>query len=74
MTLRKRVLVSSVSGAALLCLGAPAFAADAAGTTAQPATVGELVVVGIRQSLQQSIEQKRAASGTSPNHCNACRA
>src|SRR4051794_29859345 len=66
MAFRKRSLVCTVSGVALLCLAAPSFAvaADAAADAAAPESsgqVGEVVVVGIRQSLEQSIEAKRAA-------------
>src|SRR3990167_1831708 len=49
---RKSLLIASVS-AAVLRLAAPAFAQDA--------TVDEVVVTGIRASLQQSLETKRKA-------------
>jgi len=49
---RKSLLIASVS-AAVIGLAAPAFAQDA--------TVDEVVVTGIRASLQQSLETKRNA-------------
>ena len=54
MTLRRRILVSSVSAVAVLCVAAPVFAAEAADNT-----VGEVVVTGIRDSLEKAIEIKR---------------
>ena len=57
MAFRKGVLAGSVSGAALLCLVAPSLAAAAAPS----ASSSEVVVVGIRQSLQQSLQDKRTA-------------
>ncbi|HEX3367916.1 TonB-dependent receptor [Phenylobacterium sp.] len=55
MNVRRRILVGSVSAVALVCAaGGPAFAADS------PAVVGEVVVTGIRESLQKAIELKRA--------------
>ena len=54
MDLRRRILVGSVSVAALACVGAgPALAADA------PNAVSEVVVTGIRESLERAIEIKR---------------
>lgn len=65
MELRRRILICSVSAAALACAGAaPAFAAAA---TDPGATVDELVVTGIRESLQRAIEVKRDAV----NHVDA---
>ena len=55
MTLHKRILIGSVSGMAIIASAAPVFAAD-------PSTqVQEVVVTGIRQSLQKAIEVKRKA-------------
>ncbi len=59
MALRRRVLIGTVSAAALLGMSVPALAADAAPKAGSD--VGEVVVVGIRQSLEQSIESKRSA-------------
>jgi iron complex outermembrane receptor protein len=57
MDIRRRILAGSVSAVALaLGAAAPAMAADA-----PPATVGEVVVTGIRESLQRAIELKRAS-------------
>jgi iron complex outermembrane receptor protein len=53
MSLRRTLLVTSASGLALACGALPAFAAD--GST----TVGEIIIPGIRQSLQKAIEVKR---------------
>ena len=62
MDVRRRILVGSVSAATLVMVGAaPAMAADAA-----PA-VSELVVTGMRESLEKAIEIKRA----SDNHVEA---
>ena len=52
MNLRRRILVASVSAVALAGFAAPALAAD-------PNTVGEVVVTGMRESLQKAIELKR---------------
>jgi iron complex outermembrane receptor protein len=61
MDVRRRILVGSVSVATLVMVGAaPAMAADA------PA-VSELVVTGMRESLEKAIEIKRA----SDNHVEA---
>ena len=57
MKVRKAALACSASAIALLVAAAPAFAAD----TKDSKTVEEVVVVGIRASLQQSIETKRNA-------------
>ena len=55
MDIRRRILAGSVSAVALaLGAAAPAMAADA-----PPATVGEVVVTGIRESLERAIELKR---------------
>ncbi|MDB5416912.1 MAG: TonB-dependent receptor [Phenylobacterium sp.] len=54
MNLRRRILVASVSAAALACVGAgPALAAEG------PNAVSEVVVTGIRESLERAIEIKR---------------
>jgi iron complex outermembrane receptor protein len=61
MDVRRRILIGSVSAATLVMVGAaPAMAADA------PA-VSELVVTGMRESLEKAIEIKRA----SDNHVEA---
>jgi iron complex outermembrane receptor protein len=52
MDFRKRILIGTVSAAAVACASAPAFAADGS-------TVSEIVVTGIRESLQRAIEIKR---------------
>src|SRR6266550_4571433 len=58
MDIRRRILAGSVSAAALvLGAAAPAMAADAPA----PPTVGEVVVTGIRESLQRAIEIKRSS-------------
>ena len=55
MDLRKRILIGTVSAAAMACAAASsAMAADA-----PAATVDEVVVTGIRESLQRAIEIKR---------------
>ena len=51
MNLRRHILVGTVSAVALAGLAAPALAADA--------SVSEVVVTGVRQSLQKAIEIKR---------------
>ena len=54
MDLRRRILFGAVSAAALACAGAgPAMAAEA------PNSVEEVVVTGIRESLEKAIEIKR---------------
>jgi iron complex outermembrane receptor protein len=56
MDLRRRILIGTASAAALVCAGAgPALAAE------EPNAVSEVIVTGIRASLQQSIETKRNA-------------
>ena len=56
MNVRRRILTGSVSAVALvLGAAAPAMAADAS------ATVGEVVVTGIRESLEKAIEIKRTS-------------
>ncbi len=56
MNLRKRILVGTVSGFALACgVVAPAMAADAS------TTVGEVVVTGIRESLEKAISIKKSS-------------
>src|SRR5881398_2870838 len=56
MVVRRRILVGSASAVALACVAAtPALAADA------PPAVSEVVVTGIRESLQRAIELKRAS-------------
>ncbi|HEY1753032.1 MAG TPA: TonB-dependent receptor [Caulobacteraceae bacterium] len=60
MTFRKRFLVGSVSLAALAA-AAPALAAtDTASDTSSANTVGEVVVTGIKESLQRAIVIKKA--------------
>ena len=54
MNLRRRILVASVSAVALGSFAAPALAADTS-------TVGEVVVTGMRESLQKAIEIKRSS-------------
>src|SRR5258708_15548460 len=57
MDIRRRTLAVAVSAVALVFgAAAPAMAADA-----PPATVGEVVVTGIRESLQRAIELKRSS-------------
>jgi iron complex outermembrane receptor protein len=56
MNVRRRILIGSVSAVALVCgASTPALAADS------PATVGEVVVTGIRESLEKAIALKRAS-------------
>lgn len=62
MTFRKRLLVSSTSIAAILGLAAPALADTATSTatdTSSASAVGEVVVTGIKESLQRAITIKR---------------
>jgi iron complex outermembrane receptor protein len=64
MTFRTRLLVGSSSLAALALAAAPAFADTATDTststsTSAGSTVEEVVVTGIRESLQRAIEIKR---------------
>ncbi len=58
MDVRKRILISSVSTVAFLLTTAPALAAEAAKADD---SVSEVVVTGIRESLQRAIEIKRDA-------------
>ena len=51
----KHMLVASASGAAILCAAAPALADTATATT----TAQEVVVTGIKESLQRAIQIKR---------------
>jgi iron complex outermembrane receptor protein len=51
MAIRRNVLIGSVSGLAILCAAAPALAAGTDGE--------EVVVTGIRQSLEKAIQVKR---------------
>jgi len=57
MTLHKRILIGSVSGMAMATAvaAAPVFAAD------PPTQVQEVVVTGIRQSLEKAIQVKRTS-------------
>jgi iron complex outermembrane receptor protein len=59
MNIRRRVLVGSASALVVAFAAAPVLAADATDTTDSSSTVGELVVTGIRGSLQKAIELKR---------------
>jgi iron complex outermembrane receptor protein len=59
MAFRKRDLIGSVSGIAMLIGAAPAFAADA--PPSSTTQVGEVTVTGIRQSLEKAIAIKRAS-------------
>lgn len=62
MTFRTRLMLGASSIAALACAAAPALADTATTTDASSAsTVSELVVTGIRESLQRAIEIKRAS-------------
>ncbi len=54
MNVRRRVLIGSASAVAIICAAAPAFAAAASG-----GAVDEIVVTGIRESLQKAIEVKK---------------
>jgi len=56
MNIRSRLLAGSASFLVLASAAAPALAADATDSTS---TVGELVVTGIRASLQKAIELKK---------------
>jgi len=53
MNLRRRILVASASAVALAGFAAPALAAD------DSSNVSEVVVTGVRESLQKAIELKR---------------
>src|SRR5277367_3414492 len=58
MALRKPILLGSTSIAAILCATAPALADTATSTTGGTA-VSEIVVTGIKESLQRAITIKR---------------
>jgi len=53
MTLNKKILIGTVSGMAIISAAAPVFAADSA------TQVQEVVVTGLRQSLEKAIAIKR---------------
>ncbi len=55
MTMNKKILIGTVSGIAMVTAAAPVFAADSA------TQVQEVVVTGIRQSLEKAISVKRNA-------------
>ncbi|HEX7760218.1 MAG TPA: TonB-dependent receptor [Caulobacteraceae bacterium] len=57
MNVRKRILICSVSAVAMAGFAAPAFAAEAAATADD--SVREVVVTGIRESLERAIEIKK---------------
>ena len=59
MTLHKPILLGSTSIAAILCAAAPALADTATSTDAGANTVSEIVVTGIKESLQRAITIKR---------------
>jgi iron complex outermembrane receptor protein len=59
MTLRKPILLGSTSIAAILCAAAPAMADTATSTDTGANAVSEIVVTGIRESLQRAITIKR---------------
>ena len=59
MNLRKPILLGSTSIAAILCAAAPAMADTATSTDTGANPVSELVVTGIRESLQRAITIKR---------------
>ncbi|HEY2659496.1 MAG TPA: TonB-dependent receptor [Caulobacteraceae bacterium] len=56
MNVRRRVLIGSASAVAIICAAAPTFAAEAA---SNGAAVDEIVVTGIRESLQKAIQVKK---------------
>lgn len=61
-TMRRRVLACSVSAGAIIAAGVPTMAlAAAASPTSSDATVSEVVVTGIKQSLQKAIQVKKLA-------------
>ncbi|HXQ14722.1 MAG TPA: TonB-dependent receptor [Caulobacteraceae bacterium] len=60
MTLRKPILLGSTSIAAVLCATAPALADTATSTDTGGNAVSEIIVTGIKESLQRAIEIKRA--------------
>jgi iron complex outermembrane receptor protein len=55
MALMRKMLIGTASGIALICAASPVWAADAPAST----DVDEVVVTGIRQSLEKAIEIKR---------------
>jgi iron complex outermembrane receptor protein len=59
MGLRKPILLGSTSIAAILCAAAPAFADTATSTDTGANAVSEIVVTGIKESLQRAITIKR---------------
>jgi len=59
MALRKSILLGSTSIAAVLCVAAPAMADTATSTDAGASAVSEIVVTGIKESLQRAITIKR---------------
>ncbi len=61
MGVRRRFLVGSASLAAIACAAGPALADPAASTATPKDTVSEVVVTGIKASLQKAIAIKRAA-------------
>jgi len=61
MGLRKPILLGSTSIAAILCAAAPALADTATSTDTGGNAVSEIVVTGIKESLQRSIEVKRSS-------------
>ncbi|HLY78837.1 MAG TPA: TonB-dependent receptor plug domain-containing protein, partial [Caulobacteraceae bacterium] len=61
MGLRKPILLGSTSIAAILCAAAPALADTATSTDTGGNAVSEIVVTGIKESLQRSIEIKRTS-------------
>ena len=59
MAFRKPILLGSTSIAAILCATAPALADTATSTDTGASAVSEIVVTGIRESLQRAITIKR---------------
>src|SRR5580658_1533265 len=59
MGLRKPILLGSTSIVAILCAAAPAFADTATSTDTGGNAVSEIVVTGIKESLQRAITIKR---------------
>jgi len=59
MGLRKPILLGSTSIVAILCATAPAFADTATSTDTGANAVSEIVVTGIKESLQRAITIKR---------------
>ena len=59
MHIQRRILICSASAGAILAAAAPAMAASPAGST--DTTVSEIVVTGIKASLQRAIEVKKVA-------------